>query len=627
MPELRRRIQEGRIEVAPNAISNPAIDSVGGETFIRNMVYGRRYFERVFGTKTEVYTANDLTPGHSQMPQLLQKGGYRYYRFTRPSLNELVHFSWEGLDGARILSSRGGYGYGTLADGRAFPHDFLENWARAAAIIYDEIRQQFSVIYKRGKPVDKVQIGYSSIGNAGIVWLSRGGDDCRPLRDLRGKPLDIIGLVREWNKREPVPLQFATPTEYFTELEKHRDELPVISGVLDSSGCACRFGMLGNASLLVWWFRDEIEITTAERLVSLQSLGLDRAYPEQRFDKLWNGLFTTTGHAIRLAFTNDYDRLLARQKRIHRRARALSQAAMASLAARIHHPRTGTPIVVFNSLAWDRRDVATVALELVPGSTRWVTLSDYRGHTVPFQVSGQELHSDSTLKRLTLVFIAEVGSLGYATYYAEPHAEPPASQPVALGEQQARPATLTVDNRYFEVVIDRGAIRSIILSNQSANLLDTQTMAANAISYSTLDPADDFDTLGPFTSEAEERGMETVAVEDGPVFSRIVARGAIGEHAIRKEVIVYREVPRIDVTAEIDSKGGDGEFKAKFPLGFDGTMVGHVPFGEEPAPPEPAAESARGAAIHQPASTSGRRARARRLRGRSHPAPQFVDPP
>ena len=50
---------------------------------------------------------------------------------------------------------------------------------------------------------------------------------------------------------------------------------------------------------------------------------------------------------------------------------------------------------------------------------------------------------------------------------------------------------------------------------------------------------------------------------------------------------------------------------------------------EEPAPPppEPAAESARGAAIHQPASTSGRRARARRLRGRSHPAPQFVDPP
>ena len=343
------------------------------------------------------------------------------------------------------------------------------------------------MIYKRGKPVDKVQIGYSSIGNAGIVWLSRGGgDDCRPLRDLRGKPLDIIGLVREWNKREPVPLQFATPTEYFTELEKHRDELPVISGVLDSSGCACRFGMLGNASLFVWWFRDEIEITTAERLVSLQSLGLDRAYPEQRFDKLWNGLFTTTGHAIRLAFTNDYDRLLARQKRIHRRARALSQAAMASLAARIHHPRTGTPIVVFNSLAWDRRDVATVALELVPGSTRWVTLSDYRGHTVPFQVSGQELHPDSTLKRLTLVFIAEVGSLGYATYYAEPHAEPPASQPVALGEQQARPATLTVDNRYFEVVwiqhvADLVVGRQLLDTEHGAGVVDATALLHQAL--------------------------------------------------------------------------------------------------------------------------------------------------
>ena len=262
MAELRRRIQQGRIEVAPNAISNPAFDAVGGETFIRNMVYGRRYFQRVFDTSTEVYTANDLTPGHSQIPQLLKKGGYRFYRFTRPSLNELVDFYWEGLDGTRILSSRGGYGYGTLADARAFPHDFAENWPRVANVIYEEIKHRFIIVYRRGKPVDKVQIDYSTLGNAGIVWYSRGGDDCRPLRDLRGKPVDIIGLVREWNRREEVPLQFATPTEYFTELEKHSESFPVLSGVLDSSGCACRFGILGNESLFVWWFRDEIAITT-----------------------------------------------------------------------------------------------------------------------------------------------------------------------------------------------------------------------------------------------------------------------------------------------------------------------------------------------------------------------------
>jgi len=581
MAELRRRIRQGRIEVAPNAISNPAFDAVGGETFIRNMVYGRRYFQRVFDTRTVVYTANDLTPGHSQIPQLLKKGGYRFYRFTRPSLNELVDFYWEGLDGTRILASRGGYGYGTLADARAFPHDFAENWPKAANVIYEEIKHRFIIVYRRGKPVDKVQIDYSTLGNAGIVWYSRGGDDCRPLRDLRGKPVDIIGLVREWNRREEVPLQFATPTEYFTELEQHEEKFPVISGVLDSSGCACRFGILGNESLFVWWFRDEIAITTAERLTCLGSACLERPYPEQRFDKLWNDLFTTTGHAIRMAFTNDYDRLLTRQKRIHRQAEDLSHGTLRALAGRIRHGQPGTPIVVFNSLAWERTDVATAELEFAAGSARAIALRDKADRPVPFQVTQREVHEDGTLKRAVVEFIATVGSLGYATYYAKGSEDPTATPPAQDEQPASAAAGVTLGNRYFDVVVGPGGVSSVVLKESRTNLFATDAMAANAISYSTLDAADDFDTLGPFTGEIEQRGMQVVSVERGPVRSRVVTRGAIGAHGIRKEVVIYRDLARIDCTVEIDSNGGDGVFKAKFPLAIAGTMVGHVPFGAE----------------------------------------------
>ena len=574
MAELRRRIQQGRIEVAPNTISNPAFDAVGGETFIRNMVHGRRYFERVFATRTEVYTANDLMPGHSQIPQLLKKGGYRYYRFTRPSLNELVDFYWEGLDGTRILSSRGGYGYGTLADARAFPHDFAEDWPKAANVIYEEIRHRFIVVYRRGKPVYKVQIDYSTLGNAGIVWFSRGGDDCRPLRDLRGQPVDIIGLVQEWNRREEVPLQFATPTEYFTELEQHKEKFPVVSGVLDSSGCACRFGILGNESLFVWWFRDEIAITTAERLACLGSACLDRAYPEQRFDKLWNDLFTTTGHAIRMAFTNDYDRLLERQKRIQRQAQHLSRSTLHALAGRIRHEQAGTPIVIFNSLAWERTDVVVAELEFAAGSTSAIALTDDADRPVPLQITQQELHEDGTLKRAVVEFIATVGSLGYATYYATGTGDPATIPPTQGEEPASAAASVTLGNRYFDVIVGPGGVSSVVLKGSRANLFATGGMAANAISYSTLDGADDFDTLGPFTGEIEQRAMQLVSVERGPVCSRVVTRGAIGAHGIRKEVVIYRDLARIDCTVEIDSKGGDGVFKAKFPLAFAGTMVG-----------------------------------------------------
>ena len=579
LPELRKRIIEGRIVVAPTAISNPAIDSVGAETFIRNIVYGRRYFQRHFGVTSDVYTANDLTPGHAQIPQVLLKGGYKFYRFTRPSNNPLVDFYWRGLDGTEILASRGDYGYGALADNNTFPHDFKINWHNAADTIYRDIENRFAIIYKGEKPVETVDLSSLTTGNSGIVWFPRGGDDCRPLRALTGELIDLFGLIEEWKKRENVPIRFATPTEYFTELEKCRDILPVIPGVLDSSGCACRYGMLGEQSFVLWWLRNEYAITTAERMSTLASFKTGIRFPEEKIDRLWQDLLSTTGHAIRLAFTNDYDRLLAKQKAIRLRAEKLCKSAAGRITATVDHVTEGIPIAVWNTLAWDRIDVVRASMNFQRSEASSISLKDGKGNPVPIQVSNIDRHGDGSLKRFSFDFVAVVPSLGYATYYAET-TETPLTEELDAAIEEAVAKT-RVGNDFFDLVVENGNLRSMSLKKGGGNLLNPKKIPANAISFSTLEAADHYDTLGSFQDEFEESATKPVGVIRGDVCTKIVSRSNVGGHKVQKTITVYTTLQRIDFETEIDSLGGDGVFKTKFPLGFDGAIMAHIPFGVE----------------------------------------------
>jgi len=577
--ELSKRVLEGKIEIAGGTISNPKIDTLGGETFIRNMVYGRSYFNHLFSIQPQVYTAIDLMPGYSQVPQLLKKGGYEYFRFTRPFKNNLIEFYWQGLDRTKILCSRGPYGYGILADTRLFPHNFKKDWINASKAIYREIKHGFSLIYKSGKSIRTEKIDTGSLGRTGVVWLPRGGDDCRPLRDISGHFLDILGLVKEWRRKENIPLKFATPTDYFRELERHRNKIPVVLGVLDSASTACRYGILGNDSLVIWWLKNEDALAKAERFSTLSSVVLGDPYPEEKLDKLWHDLLSTTGHAIRFVFTNDYDYLLTKVKKINQKANSLSNIACGSIARKIRCGKQGVPIVVFNPLAWDRRDMVKVEVGVEKGEAESIVLKDSRDKRISYQILDQDLYPDKTLRRILFVFIAEVPSLGYSTYYLEKQ------EFLNLIEKARKLKEIEkqekLGNKYYDIVIDRGSLISIFLKEKEIELLDAGEVAANSLALCILGSSNSFDTTGPFIEELEEKEVKLLSITSGPVYSKVMTQGWINEHKIRKEIVIYQQLSRIDFRTEIHSKGGDGVFKVKFPLGFDGKLMAHIPFGIE----------------------------------------------
>lgn len=113
-PELFARIQrlarEGRWRIIGGWYLQPDCLMPSGESFLRQMLTGRRYFLEKFGQAPRT-AVNFDSFGHTRsLTQLMKKSGYDRYVFMRPDQSQLelpgVTFIWRGQDGSEIIAHR-----------------------------------------------------------------------------------------------------------------------------------------------------------------------------------------------------------------------------------------------------------------------------------------------------------------------------------------------------------------------------------------------------------------------------------------------------------------------------------------------------------------------------------------
>src|SRR5207249_3414807 len=91
------------------------------------------------------------------------------------------------------------------------------------------------------------------------------------------------------------------------------------------------------------------------------------------------------------------------------------------IAARVDTQGQGIAVIVFNTLGWQRTDVAEVRLGFGEGGVHDVVLVDAVGKSVPVQLDHTELYGDGALKRTRITFVAhDVPALGHAVYRVIP---------------------------------------------------------------------------------------------------------------------------------------------------------------------------------------------------------------
>lgn len=112
-PQLFERIKSaarrGQWEVVGSMWVEADCNLTGGESLIRQFLYGRRYFKKHFGTTCDDMWLPDVFGYSAALPQILAKFGIKYFLTQKISWNQINKFPhntfwWQGIDGTKIWS-------------------------------------------------------------------------------------------------------------------------------------------------------------------------------------------------------------------------------------------------------------------------------------------------------------------------------------------------------------------------------------------------------------------------------------------------------------------------------------------------------------------------------------------
>ena len=132
LAEIVEAAREGRWETLGGMWVEPDTNMPTGETFVRQLLYGQRYFERVFGARSRVCWLPDCFGFSPALPQLLRQAGIDSFftiKVNWSETNKFPHdlFWWEGLNGARVLAHTFDNPYGGY-NGQVRPNAYMPTW-------------------------------------------------------------------------------------------------------------------------------------------------------------------------------------------------------------------------------------------------------------------------------------------------------------------------------------------------------------------------------------------------------------------------------------------------------------------------------------------------------------------
>jgi len=258
---IQRLVEEGRWHIMSGWYLQPDCNMPSGESFVRQILLGRRYFAEKFGVRPT--TAISFDPfGHTRgLVQIMARSGYDSYIFGRPGEEDLhlpqSAFTWEGYDGSRVLAVRP-WGHYLSALGRA-----------------DEKVQG----YMKACPDETPGILLWGVGDHG------GG----PSR------LDIQKLDQIIAGTHNAKLLHSTPEAYFAEVRALGRELPLHRGDLNAWGVGCYTSM---AQSKYKHRRLENELYATEKMAAAAWAQGRAAYPTETFQEAMRTLATAEFHDI-----------------------------------------------------------------------------------------------------------------------------------------------------------------------------------------------------------------------------------------------------------------------------------------------------------------------------------------
>ena len=200
--QIQQRVKEGRWEIIGGMWVEPDLNMPAGESLVRQILVGKRYFQKNFGVDIKIGWNPDSFGYNWQLPQIYKKSGMDYF-VTQKLLwaHEFTTFPyklfwWQAPDGSRLLTY--------------FPHDY------AGGIDADSLATDLSIwmpsIYGKTVPKDAEMMHLYGVGDHG------GG----PTRTM----LDHADQLRTSSTVFP-KIEFSFASNFFSDLETKLPDMQV----------------------------------------------------------------------------------------------------------------------------------------------------------------------------------------------------------------------------------------------------------------------------------------------------------------------------------------------------------------------------------------------------------------
>ncbi|MGH4052531.1 MAG: alpha-mannosidase [Clostridium sp.] len=530
--EIKKMVKEGRWEVEGAMWLEADCNLTSGESLIRQIMFGKRFFKEEFGVDSKILWLPDVFGYSAALPQILKKSGVEYFMTTKISWNEYNKmpydtFKWRGIDGSEVLThfvSTSDYekeqralGW-TTYNGDINPKQVMGCWQRyQQKEINNEVLNCF---------------GYGDGGGGATKGMLENAK--RLEKGIPGSPKVKIGKALDFfqsvdarvkgNKNLP-----SWVGELY--LEYHR-------GTYTSMARNKKYNR-----------KTEFLNTDVELFSTIDMVVNESSYPQEALNKCWETTLLNQFHDIipGSSIKEVYEDSKNDYERINALGNEMLSGAVNSISRNIKIESTSA--VVFNQLSFERSDVVILELPYL-----WKAAQVFDGE--------REIPSQIIEENKIIFFGANIPSKGYKTFTLQ--------QKEKHYETNINTGVLSFSNKYFDVKFDEsGNItsifdvlnkRQVLKPNERANIL--QAFEDKPHNFDAWD-------INIYYQEKmwEINEVESIELtERGPVRACIRVKKRFLDSVIIQNIYIYNDIPKIDFSTWIDWKEKQILVKAAFPV-------------------------------------------------------------
>ena len=542
VPELyarvRQRAAEGRFEPAGAMWVEADCNLTSGESLIRQIIHGTRFWQKEFGVRPRHIWLPDVFGYSAALPQIMRGCDLPVFMTTKISWNQFNRmpcdtFRWRGIDGSEVLThfitapalltTATFYTY----NGPLRPSDMTGTWMN--------YRQQDI--------------------NDHLLYLCGWGDGGGGPAEEQMERMQVMADLPDFPR-----VRAGRVEDYFTDLYQRVWENPRLPTWVGELYLEYHRGTYtSQAHIKQANRRAELFYREAELLNAWASL-YGMASRQEELNEGWRLVLLNQFHDVLpgSSIREVYDDAV----RIYGEARAIARRIYdESLAVVLQHiPAGKQSLILFNTLVWERMDPIQVPGALVPSLPHAQQATDWNGDMV-FLLDGVRLPSCG----VQVIPVAASVGRGETQMLS-------ASRATNTDEE-----VVILQNAYYELWIDaQGEISRLYDRRVERDVLAPGQTGNQLIAYE--DRPLDFDAWD-IDLYYEEKPYPVRAVtslrilEEGPVRATVEIVRPYMSSRIRQRISLWRSSTRIDISTEIDWHEHQTLLKAAFPLAINSTRA------------------------------------------------------